>query len=171
MPRQALCIISKPLVISNWSYSPETHNSGKNWQLFVPCDLKIWQMTLKNNRAPLLCYIKVCASFRNHQQFQTGVTVWKCSLRVKIVNFLLCDLEVWRMTFYATSSFVHHLIAIGEFKLRLQSKNTQFGSKLFFSHVTWPWKTTGHLAYVTSSFVLHYIAIWELKMELWSGNG
>ena len=28
---------------------------------FDPCDLEIWQMTLKNNRAPLLCYIKLCA--------------------------------------------------------------------------------------------------------------
>ena len=28
--------------------------------------------------------------------------------------------------FYATSSFVHHFVAIGEFKLQLQSGNTQF---------------------------------------------
>ena len=24
-------------------------------------------MTLKNNRAPILCYVKLCASFQNHQ--------------------------------------------------------------------------------------------------------
>ena len=29
--------------------------------------------------------------------------------------------------FYATSSFVHHFVAIGEFKLELQSQNTQSG--------------------------------------------
>ena len=29
--RQALCIISNPLVNSNWIYSPETLNSGRNW--------------------------------------------------------------------------------------------------------------------------------------------
>ena len=34
---QALCIISKPLVNSNLSYSPETPNSIQNWQYFVPC--------------------------------------------------------------------------------------------------------------------------------------
>ena len=46
-----------------------------------------------------------------------------------------CDLEIWRMTFkkighlfYATSSFVQHFIAIGEFKLELQSGNAQSGS-------------------------------------------
>ena len=37
-------------------------------------------------------------------------------------------------TFSATSSFVHHFVAIGEFKLDLQSGNAQFGSKsaIFF---------------------------------------
>ena len=32
---------SKPSVNSNWS------NSTENWQCFVPCDLEIWQITLK----------------------------------------------------------------------------------------------------------------------------
>ena len=38
------------------------------------------------------------------------------------------------MGFYTTSSFVHHFKAIGEFKLELQSRNPQFGSKsaIFF---------------------------------------
>ena len=125
---QALCIISKPLVSSNLSHSPEMLNSGQKWWFFVPCDLAIWQMTLKNNRAPLLCYFKLCASFRNHQWIQTGVTVRKCPIWVKISNFFaLCGLEIWWMTlkktiwhlFYAASSFVHHWVAIGEFKLEL----------------------------------------------------
>ena len=34
------CGISKPLVYSNWSYSPETLNSGQNWRFFVPRDLE-----------------------------------------------------------------------------------------------------------------------------------
>ena len=45
---------------SNWSYSPETPNLGQNRRFFEPCDLAIWQMTLKNIRAPLLCYFKLC---------------------------------------------------------------------------------------------------------------
>ena len=55
--------------------------------------------------------------------------------------------------FYATSSFVQHFVAIGEFKLELQSGNAQSGSKstIFFSRVTlkfdgWPSKTIGHLS-------------------------
>ena len=43
---QALCIISNPSVKSNLSYSPETLNSGKIGDFFVPCGLEIWWMTL-----------------------------------------------------------------------------------------------------------------------------
>ena len=95
-------------------------------------------MTLKNNRTPLLCYIKFCASFRSHRWIKTGVTVRKRSNRVKIGNFLLCvtlkfDGWHWITTghlFHATSSLVYNFIAIGEFKLELQSGNSQFGAKL-----------------------------------------
>ena len=79
--------------------------------------------------------------------------------------------------FYATSSFVHHFVAIGEAKLELQSGNAQSGSKSTFSFscVTlqfdgWPWKTIRHLFYATSSFVHHFVAIGEFKLELQSGN-
>ena len=44
--------------------------------------------------------------------------------------FSPCDLEIWWMTqkpighlFYATLSFLHHFVAIGEFKMELQSRN------------------------------------------------
>ena len=43
-----------------------TAQSGSNSTIFKPCDLEIWQMTLQNNRAPLLCYFKLCTSFRTH---------------------------------------------------------------------------------------------------------
>ena len=60
---------------------------SKSGIFFVPCDLEIWQMTLKNNKAPLLCYFKLCASFQSHGWIQTGVTVRKCPIWVKIDNF------------------------------------------------------------------------------------
>ena len=68
---QALCIISKPSVNSNWGNNPEMLNSGQNGQFFVMCDLEIWQMTLKT----------------------TGHLL------------------------YAIASFVHHFIAVSQFKL------------------------------------------------------
>ena len=85
--------------VQNWGYSPEMLNWGKNWRFFVPHELAIWWMTLKNNRAPLLYYIKLCATFQSHWHIQTGITVRKRSIRVKIDDFFKpCDLEIWWMT-------------------------------------------------------------------------
>ena len=53
-----------------------------------PCDLEILRTTLQNNRAPLLCYFKLCASFHTHWWIQIWVTVRKRSIRVKIDDFL-----------------------------------------------------------------------------------
>ena len=136
MLHQALCSISEPLVNSNWSYSPETPNLGQIRRFLEPCHLVIWQMTLKNNRAPLLCYIKLCAAFRSHWWIQTGVTVRKRSIRVKINDFFSRVTQKfygWPSKtighlFYATSSFLQHFVPIGEFNLELQSGNAQFGS-------------------------------------------
>ena len=145
---------------SNWSYSTETLNSGQIGDFWGLCDLEIWRMPLKN-RAPLLYCTKLCTSFQSHGWIQTEVTVWKQSIWVKIVDFLSSvtlkfDRWPWKTTghlFYVASSFVHHSIAINEFKLELQSGNGQFGSKsvFFLSRVTlkfdgWPWKTIGHLS-------------------------
>ena len=65
---------------------------------------------------------------------------------VKIGNFLsrvTLQFDGWpRKTIghlsYATSSFVHHFLAISELNLELRSGNAQFGSKstIFFSRVT-----------------------------------
>ena len=180
-----MCIISKPSVNQNLSYSPKTLNSGQNWGFFVLCDLEIWWMTLKNDRAPLLCCFKLCASFHSHQWIQTRVTVRKSPIWVKMDVFLShvtlkFDRWPWKTIghlFYTTSSFVHHFVAIGEFKLEFKSRNTKFGSKsiIIFSCVTlkfdgWPWKTIGHLSQATSSSVHDFINISEFKLELWSRN-
>ena len=86
--------------------------NAQNQQYFVLSDLEIRWMTLKNNRAPLLCYIKLCVSFQSHRWIQTKVTVQKRPIRVKISNFLShmtlkFDGWPWKTIghlFYATSS-------------------------------------------------------------------
>ena len=70
-------------------------NLGHNLQFFVPCDLEIWRMTLRNNRAPLLCHFKLTASFHHHRWFQTGVSVWKQSSGVLTSVTLTVDLWPW----------------------------------------------------------------------------
>ena len=153
---QALCIISSTLVYSNWSYRPETSNLGQNRRFLC-------RVTLTFDRWPWKTIghlFFATSSFVHHFiaiGIQTGVTVRKRSIRVKIDD-VPCDIEIWQMTlknnwafldrwhwktighlFYATSNFVHHLVAIGEFKLELQSGNTQFGSKSTIFCAVWPW--------------------------------
>ena len=106
---------------------------------------------LKNNRAPLLCYVKLCAIFQSHQWNQTGVTVRKQTIWIKISNYLsLVTLKFDRWPsktighlFYDTSSVVHYFVAMREFELELQSRNTQIGAKFVLTSVTltlfWPW--------------------------------
>ena len=120
---------------------------------FVPCHLDIWWMTLKNNMTLLLCYIKLYASFQSHRWIQTGVTVRKRSIRVKIGDFVspvTLKFGGWPWNkighlFYVASSFVHHFIAIAELKLKLQSGNAQFGSKSTIFLAVWPWNFTNDL--------------------------
>ena len=117
--------------------------------------LEILQMTMKNNRAPLLCYFKLCASFRTHSSWciQTGVTVRKRSIRIKSDDFFSrvtfkFDRWLWKTIgylFYATSSFVYHFVPIVEFKLELQSGNAQFGSKPTIIWAVWPSNLTDDL--------------------------
>ena len=129
--------------------------------IWVKINVFLSHLTLKNNRAPLLYYIKLCASFQSHGWIQTGVTVRKRTIKIKICNFLshvILKFDGWPWKtighfFYVAPSFVHHFIAISEFKVELESGNAQFGSKsmIFFSSVTlkfdgWPWKTIGHLS-------------------------
>ena len=85
---------------------------GSKLAIFVPCDLEIWWTTLENNRAPLLHYINLCASFQIHRWIQTWVTARKRPIRVKIGNLsrvtLTFDGWPWKMIrylFYTTLSF------------------------------------------------------------------
>ena len=150
---QALSIISNPSVNWNWSYSPETLNLGQNGRFFVLCDLEILWMTLENNRAPLLYYIELCASFQIHQWIQIGVIVRKRSIWVKIGIFLSrvtlkCDRWPWKTIghlFCVASSFVHHFTASSKFKLELQSGNAQSGSNSTIFKAVRPWNLTDDL--------------------------
>ena len=130
---------------SNCSCCPETLNSGQNRRFSAPCDLEIQWMTLKNNRDPLLCCIKLCASFHSHRWIQTNVTIRKRSIRVQIGDLLprvtfKFDGWPWKTIghlFYVASSFMHHFITIGEFKLKLQSGNAQFESNVPYDLEIW----------------------------------
>ena len=85
---------------------------GFKSSIFGLCNLEIWRMISKNNRACLLYYIKLWASFQSHRWIQTGVTIWKLSILVKISDLLSCvtlKFDGWpwkpiRHLFYTTSN-------------------------------------------------------------------
>ena len=110
---QALCIISDPSVNSNWSFSPE---QGKS-EGFESCDRPIVR------KRPIWVK-KVDVLYRVTLKFDGWP--WKTI----------------RHLFFVVSSFVQHFIAIGEFKLELQSGNTQFGSNSTIFRAVWPWNLT-----------------------------
>ena len=84
---------------------------------------------------------------------QTGVTVRKRLIWVKFDDFeshVTLKFDEWPSKtighlFYATSSFVQHFIAIGEFKMELQSGNAQSGSNSTIFRAVWPWNLTDDL--------------------------
>ena len=91
---------------SNWSYSPETPNLGQIRRFLAPCDLEIWRMTLKNNRAPLLSNIKLYVPFHHHMWIQTGVTVRKRLSWVVTSVTLTFDLWPWPFAWTSLLSLV-----------------------------------------------------------------
>ena len=105
-----------------------------NRWFFNLCDLEIWWMTSKNYRTPLLHYVKLCASSQTPRWIQTGISVRKRSIRVKIGVFLSrgtlkFDRWSWKTIghlFYATLTFVHHFKDIGEFKTLNSGQNRRF---------------------------------------------
>ena len=146
---------------SNWSYSPETPNLGQNWRLFDPCDLQIWRKTFKINRAPLLYYFKLCASFCSHWWIQTGVTVQKRPIRVKIDEFFSrVTLKLDEITFknnrppllcyfkLCVAFCSHWWIQTGVTvrKRPIWVKIEDFFSCLTLKFDGGPWKTIGHLS-------------------------
>ena len=99
-------------------------NSGKNLWFFVPHEIEIWWMTLKNNSAPLQYCIKLCAAFQSHWHIQTEVTVWKPSIRVKIGVKLCASFQIhWGSQTWVTAWKWSSRVKIGDFFCP-----------------TWPWK-------------------------------
>ena len=124
-------------------------------------------------------YFKTISEFKlelqsGNPQFGSKSTIFLSCVTLKF------DRWSWKRIghlFRATWSFVHHLKAISDFQLELQSRNAQFGWTLAILCPAWPWnlrddleKKIGHLFYAASSFVHHFIAICELKLELQSRN-
>ena len=140
--------------------------------------LAVWPCNLTDDlqKAPFLCYFKLCVSFRSHWWIQTGVTVRKRPIWVKFDDFksrATLKFDGWLCKtighlFYATSSFMHHFVVIGEFKLQSSGSNSTLFRDLEIWRMTF--KNNRAPLHATSSFVHHFVANGEFKLELQSGN-
>ena len=175
---QALCIIPNPPVKSNWSYSPETLNVGKNRRVFVPCDIEMWQMTLKNNRSLFLCCFKLCASLQSHRGIQPWVTVRKHSIRVKIGDFLFhvtLKFDGWPCKTighlcYATSSFVYYFKPSVNSNLSDSPETFNSGqNRRFF--IPWPWNLMDDLAKNRAPFLCCFKLCASFHSHQWIQTG
>ena len=70
--------------------SSGTPKLGANQHYFRPCDLENWQMTLKNNRVPLLCPQKLYLKHHCRPWIQRRVIIWNHSNRCQIGTFSAC---------------------------------------------------------------------------------
>ena len=133
-----------------------------------PCNLTY---DLKKQQGTSFMLLQVCAPFRSHWWIQTGVTVRKHPIWVKIDTFLAMRPSnfygwPWKTIghfFYAIPSFVHHFVGISDFKLEIQSGNAQFGPKLAIFSDVWPCNLTYALEKLlgTSSILLQALCIFS----------
>ena len=139
--------------IGEFKLELQSRNSqfGSKLIFFIPCDLEIWQMTLKNKMAPLHTMSRFMHNFKTIGEFKLELQSRNSQFGSKLIFFIPCDLEIWRMTSKNNMAPLLYFVklnasfqTIGGFKLELQSRNSQFGSKLaiFF----WPrveiWRMT-----------------------------
>ena len=105
-------------------------------------------MILKNNRTPLLCYFNLCASFRSHWCIQTGITIRKRPLWVKIDDFfspVTLKFEGWPWKKkYSTSSKQHQALCIISSSY-VNSYWSYSPETVQLSFDLWPWPFAGTL--------------------------
>ena len=127
---------------------------GSKFVIFLsPVTSKFDRWPWKNNRAHLLSYFKLCAWFHSHLSFKMELQSGNAKFGSKSAIFwsrvtLKFDGWPWETIghlFYAPSSFVYHSIAFCEIKMKLQSGNTNFGSKSAIFCPVWPWNLTDDL--------------------------
>ena len=141
-------------------------------------------MTLKNNRAPLICHFKLCALFQSHWWIEMELKSGNAQFGSKSTFFVQCGLEIWRTIlknnrvhllycFKLFTSFHSHQWSQTGVTVRkhpIWVKINDLYSRVSLKFDRWPWKSIGHLSWVTSNFVYHSIIIFELTLELQSGN-
>ena len=143
--------LQQQITLTHWGWGEITHVRQSNFSNALSCKkmIELIKIPLKYvpeshesnwNKANLRDLIAatglVISNWIQIVNFSARVTVqfdgWPC----KTIGHL----------FYATSSFVHHFVPIGEFKLKLQSGNAQSGSNWMIFRAVRPSNLTDDLA-------------------------
>ena len=142
-----------------------------NHQFFSPCDLEIWWMTSKNNRALLLYYVKLCASFQIHQLIQTGVTVRKRVIRFEIDDILsraTLKFDGWLRTslprnIKRCASFHCHMYTWIQTGVAVRKQLSGVMAFVTLTFDLWPWPSgwASHLSLVITPENFRMIWWWE----------
>ena len=85
---------------------PGNPQIGSNLTILASCDLENLRLTLKNNRASLLCPFKLYASFSSHRWIPIWVTVRKWTNWVLTSVTLTFDLWPWPFAWTSLLSLV-----------------------------------------------------------------
>ena len=123
---------------------------GFKSSIFLP----VWSWNLmdnpENNRAHLLCYFKLCAAFLSDWWIQTGVTVRKRPIWVKIDDFWEPrDLEIWHMTLKNDKADLPSYFKLCTafrspwwIRTGVTVRSSEFGSHSTVFLAVWPWNLT-----------------------------
>ena len=104
----SLCIILKPVVNSNWSYSPEMLNSGQNRRFSARVTLKLDGWPLKAKGHLFYTTSSFVHHFKSIGDFKLGLLSRNGQFVSRWRFFVLCDLEIWRMIYRTDTSPMPH---------------------------------------------------------------
>ena len=111
-----------------------------NHRIFSPCDLEISWIILEQGKSEGFESCDWPIVRKRRIWVKIGDVLYRVTLKF--------DGWPWKTIghlSFAFSSFVQHFIAIGEFKLELQSGNAHFGSNSTIFRAVWPWNLTDDL--------------------------
>ena len=158
------------IAIGEFKLKLQSGNAQFGSKSVIYCPVWSWNLTddHKNNRAPLLCCFKLCASLHSHRWIQTSYSPEHPQFGPKSAIFVLCDLEIWWMTlknnrsplpryFKLCASFRSHWwIGVTVRKRPIWVKIDDLLSRVTLKFDGWPWKTIEqhqYLCIISSSYV------------------
>ena len=117
--------------------------------------------------------------FKSIGEFKLDIQFRNVQFGSKLAIFILCDLEIWWLTFENNRApLLYHIklcaslqshrwsqtwVTVRKRSIRVKIGN--FSSRVTLKFDGWPWKTIGHLSYAPPGFVHHFKAMSSFNLE------